>query len=166
MRTLDPLPPDMERILAAAPFHSAVSLAATKAVHFSSDEIEISDFDSEDASAVLADDNADMSDDIDRDLAILELETEIGNWRRRSRIGRLALSPWLVYYALNKTFSQAPLFTRSMALNEQPTGERLSDFMASGLSAFNSFWAALASFEKGPLFGRRDSNSIITRPTP
>jgi len=81
------------------------------------------------------------------------MASEINIWRDEVQANRLPLSPWLIYCALNKTFNQVPFFTRPLQYNEQPNKEALSNVAASGLSAFNSFWAAIASFEKEPLFG-------------
>lgn len=175
---------DIDRILTTAPFHSAVSVAATKAVHFSIDEIESSDLDSEDeeiesadsgghdeeietADVEIGDEDLKMSLSIkelarlDRGAVIDEIVSDINDWRREAYAVRLSRSPWLVYCALNKTFNQAPLFTRPLAVGQQPSGEALSDVFASGLAAFNSFWAALASFEKGPLFDLRSEISNV-----
>lgn len=153
---------DIDRILTTSPFHSAVSVAATKAVQISIDEIEISNFDSDEESTTSPRSREENSDiNLDRELAIHELVSTINEWRREAYADRLPVSPWLVYCALNKSFNQAPFFTRPLGLNEQPKGEVLSDVAASGLSAFNSFWAALASFEKGPLFDLRSEISNV-----
>ncbi|MEE1902285.1 antiviral RADAR system adenosine triphosphatase RdrA [Pseudomonas inefficax] len=144
---------DINRILANAPFHSAVRVAATKAVRFSIDDIELSEFDADgDSASGIRYGVEDLDLQQNRGLVIEELVTAINEWRRSIHANRLPRSPWLVYCALNKAFNQAPLFIRPLGLSEQPKGESLSDVAASGLSAFNSFWAALASFEKGPLF--------------
>ncbi|KAB0501893.1 antiviral RADAR system adenosine triphosphatase RdrA [Pseudomonas moorei] len=143
---------DVNRILANAPFHSAVRVAATKAVQFSLDEIESSDFDADEESASSTRYGAGDLGLQSRDTAIQNIATAINEWRRSVQADRLPRSPWLIYCALNKAFNQSPMFTRPLSVNEQPRGELLSDVAASGLSAFNSFWAALASFEKGPLF--------------
>ncbi|EON17351.1 hypothetical protein C265_22981 [Cupriavidus sp. GA3-3] len=150
---------DIERILNSAPFHSAVAVAATKAAHITVDD------DSETSS--LEDGEAGNEDDFpyeneahfdfvdnqeDRMRAIESLFLAINHWREKFEVRRLALSPWLVYCALNKALNQAPLFTRPLKLNEQPRKESLHDVVASGLAAFHAFWAAIASFEKGPLF--------------
>jgi len=151
---------DIDRILSMAPFHSAVGVAGTKAAQLSIDDIEeASDSDAneeakEDESYGQITTNADQAIlTLDRDLAIHTMADEINAWRMEVQAQRMPLSPWLVYCALNKTFNQVPFFTRPLQYSEQPTKEALSNVAASGLSAFNSFWAAVASFEKGPLFG-------------
>lgn len=144
---------DINRILANAPFHSAVRVAATKAVRFSMDEIELSEFDAdEEHTSAIRYGVDDLDPQRNRDLVIEALATSINEWRGSVHADRLPCSPWLVYCALNKAFNQSPLFIRPLGLSEQPKSESLSDVAASGLSVFNSFWAALASFEKGPLF--------------
>ncbi|WP_146176749.1 antiviral RADAR system adenosine triphosphatase RdrA [Chromobacterium sp. Panama] len=149
---------DIDRILTTAPFHSAVAVAATKAAHITVDELESSDLEGDEDTAgeepsEEGSSHAELDDTmVDRDLAIDLLAQKINEWRREVEAHRLPLSPWLIYCALNKTFNQAPLFTRPLQYNEQPSKEALSNVVASGLSAFNSFWAAVASFEKGPLF--------------
>ena len=156
---------DIVRILVAAPFHSTAAVAATKATRITLDEIEFDDFDND--SEVTADESSEdesseeyggypfLTEDMDmveRHVAIEYLVQEINEWRRNCEVSSLPLSPWLIYCALNKAFHQAPLHTRPRQQGEQPSHERLSDVVASGLSAFNSFWAAVASFEKGPIF--------------
>lgn len=141
---------DIERILAQAPFHSAVHVAATKAIELSIDDIHLADLDEDDLPSSQALDK--HADDLDRDLAIQQLVEAIQGWRNVTQVARVPLSPWFVYCAVNKTFNQIPFFTRPRKLDEQPQIELLSDVVASGLSAFNALWAAFASFEKGPLF--------------
>lgn len=146
---------DIERILMSTPFHSAVSVASTKEVYFSIDEIELGELDTdnlvEDVPAV----NVDALElEWHREKEIRALALSINHWRRGRSVHLLPLSPWLIYCALNKTFNQAPIFTRPLGYSEQPKKESLSDVIASGLAAFNAFWAAVASFEKGPLFGQ------------
>lgn len=151
---------DITRILAAAPFHSTAAVAARKATRITLDDIEFGDFNSD--SDIQAEEPweenrgyASLTDDedmVERHVAINHLAQEINDWRREIGTSSLPLSPWLIYCALNKAFHQAPLHTRPRQAGEQPSRERLSDVVASGLSTFNSFWAAVASFEKGPIF--------------
>lgn len=154
---------DVDRILNSAPFHSAVAVAATKVAHITVDEGETSEREEGEDGTEEEDWNEDAWNDealyfsevdptIERDAAISSLTRAINDWRRDFEADRLPLSPWLIYCALNKTFNQAPLFTNPLKVNEQPSKEALSNVVASGLAAFNSFWAAVASFEKGPLF--------------
>ncbi|MBY4767332.1 antiviral RADAR system adenosine triphosphatase RdrA [Burkholderia ambifaria] len=166
----DVQPYDIERILTTTPFHSAAGVAATQAVRFSIDEIdeieaidevEVTGFnvEPETPSAHLEQNSAAITG---RKRAIEYIVSEINEWRHDSDADLLPTSPWLMYCALNKTFNQVPLFTRPLSLNEQPKAERLSDVAASGLAAFNAFWAALASFEKGPLFDLRAEVSGVS----
>ncbi|RQV29555.1 hypothetical protein DF039_00225 [Burkholderia cenocepacia] len=159
---------DIDRILNSAPFHSAVAVAATKVAHITVDEDETSDLEEDDDPTEdevwnevewdrgARDDDTSVIDDVDpmveRDAAIGFLTGAINEWRRKVEADRLPLSPWLIYCGLNKALNQAPLFTKPLKVNEQPSKEALSNVVASGLAAFNSFWAAVASFEKGPLF--------------
>jgi hypothetical protein len=143
---------DMERILINAPYHSATYIAATRAVHFSIDEIQASEIEGEEESGQPQSQEKRREADMERYFTIRKLAIEINKWRKDVTADLLPLSPWMVYGALNKTFHQTPLFNRPLKPDEPPKAEALSDIVASGLSTFNSFWAALASFEKGPLF--------------
>lgn len=158
---------DIHRILRTAPFHSAVAVATTKAFSISIDELEL-EIDGDESADVEEDDeeSAGTSDsseeqrirehawdlEVDRDLAAEELAADINAWRRQAHVGELILSPWLIYCTLNKTFNQVPFFNRPLAVGQQPVREQVLDVLASGLSTFHAFWAALGSFEKGPLF--------------
>lgn len=153
---------DIERILKSAPFHSAVSVASTKAVYFSIDEIEVGEMETEAAPGdESASDIETLERQYDRAREIKALTSSLNAWRREMGLSQLPSSPWLIYCALNKTFNQAPMFTRPLGLSEQPKKESLSDVAASGLAAFHAFWAAIASFEKGPLFGQRTEISNV-----
>ena len=150
---------DVDRILSTSPFHSAVGVAGTKAAQLSVDDLdELIASESEEEVSGLPPSNEEetrqggSTEALDRDIAIEILVEEINGWRRQVGAHRVPQSPWLMYCALNKTLNQVRFFTRPLQLNEQPSREVLSDVVASGLSAFNSFWAALASFEKGPIF--------------
>ncbi|RYH53937.1 MAG: hypothetical protein EON54_13285 [Alcaligenaceae bacterium] len=145
---------DISRILSSAPFHSAVSVAATKAVYFSVDEIEMGEIETEETEDAQIDDGDTAERRQLRKMEIEALASAINAWREKMDVSQLPLSPWLIYCVLNKTFNQAPMFTRPLGLSEQPKRESLSDVAASGLATFNAFWAAMASFEKGPLFGQ------------
>lgn len=148
---------DLDRILAAAPFHSTAAVAATKAIHLTLHDIESGEF--EEAPAASPEDplegaagETELGDDVERHVAIENLVKEINEWRRDAGVDSLPVTPWLIYCALNKAFNQAPFHTRPRQMNEQPSREMLSDVVASGLATFNAFWAAVASFEKGPIF--------------
>lgn len=142
---------DVYRICANPPYHSAVSVAATKAVHYSLDDIEYEEMGQEDEPTPYS--QYAGANDGARRLAIEQLVNALNEWRFKSKVQAASRSPWLIYCALNKTYNQLPMFNRPLAVNAQPKAELLSDVVASGLSAFNAFWAAIASFEKGPLFG-------------
>ena len=153
---------DIERILKSAPFHSAASVASTKAVYFSIDEIETGELDTDEPfDDAQAGNVHSLEWELHRATEIENLTSSINTWRREMCVPQLPLSPWLIYCALNKTFNQAPMFTRPLGFSEQPNKELLSDVAASGLAAFNAFWAAVASFEKGPLFGQRAEISNV-----
>lgn len=141
---------DIERIFAQAPFHSAVHVAATKAIELSIDDLHFANLDEDDLQPLEI--PAKQVNDPDRDIVIFQIAEEIQNWRNTMQVARVPLSPWLVYCAVNKTFTQVPFFTRPRQLDEQPQSELFSDVFASGISAFNALWAAFASFEKGALF--------------
>ncbi|MCO1349773.1 hypothetical protein L0Z31_20140 (plasmid) [Burkholderia vietnamiensis] len=149
---------DIERILNSAPYHSAVKVASTKAAQIAEDDAGAAAFDSDDAATLASEEHSNLhavgqSDGgMYRDGEIAELITEIKAWREAVKARRFVLSPWLIYCALNKTFNQVPLFTRPLRSGEQPRKEALSDVFSSGLTAFHAFWAAIASFEKGPIF--------------
>ncbi|AOI68437.1 antiviral RADAR system adenosine triphosphatase RdrA [Burkholderia ubonensis] len=163
----DVFPEDIERILNAAPYHSAVAVASTKAAHIAEDDpdavdlededdLEVIDLEDEGADEVAEDDALPFAEDYDaethRAAVIAVLAEKLNTWRIEIEASQIARSPWLIYCALNKTFNQAPYFTRPLRLGEQPRKEAFSDVLATGLSAFNAFWAAVASFEKGPIF--------------
>ncbi|MET4618039.1 hypothetical protein ABIA71_003642 [Stenotrophomonas sp. 2619] len=144
---------DIDRILRAPPFHSAPKVAATKELKIPIHEIDTAEQDVDDETSFIRGQRGGAHSDSDMEGAVNFLCTKINSWRSSSNANKLAASPWLIYCALNKTLNQTPFFTRQLGINEQPKSEALVDVVASGLSTFNSFWAALASFEKGPLFG-------------
>lgn len=134
---------DVERIQNGPPFHCAAAVASTKSVLIENDEEEeASTLDAEEA------DGGDFKDDVDLRVFL----DEIAAWRKDHRIDEWVQSPWLIYCALNKAFNQSPSFNKPLSVGQQPTTEPTSLVVESGLAAFNSFWAAIASFEKGPIF--------------
>ena len=139
----DPTWRDIERIQNQPPFHSAAAVASTKPLLIANDDEE-----DEDSWTSAESRNGDLR--IDVPLRVL-LE-EISKWRKEYRMHEWAQSPWLVYCALNKTFNQSQSFNKPLSVGQQPTRVSPSLVVKSGLAAFNSFWAAIASFEKGTIF--------------
>lgn len=139
----DPTWQDIERIQVGSPFHSAATVAPTKPVLIDNDEEE------EEPSQVTQES---VSGTFRSDVDLRVFLDEIITWRKDHRISEWAQSPWLIYCSLNKAFNQAPSFNKPLSVGQQPTTERTSLVVESALAAFNSFWAAVASFEKGPLF--------------
>lgn len=129
---------DVQRIAADSPFHSVAAIAKTKALTIAGDEEEmapVSDMESPSSEGV------EISD-------MESLVSDIRNWRKDNDVEQLALSPWLIYCAINKTLNQTALF--------YPSGTKLGRWREAtdfALATFNAFWAACASFEKGPVFG-------------
>ena len=134
---------DIERILREPPFHSVTTIARTKAIAISSAE--------EEEPVDAATDKFLQSGIAQEDLQ--HLASEINSWRIGQAVSQLALSPWLIYCALNKTLNQAAFFNRPRAVRQQPIPASWAVATQVGLAAFNAFWASLASFEKGPVFG-------------
>lgn len=139
----DPTWQDIERIQIGSPFHSAATVAPTKPVLIDNDE-------EEEEPSMGAEESNSGTFRGDTDLRVFL--DEIVTWRKAHRIAKWVQSPWLIYCALNKAFNQAPSFNKPLSVGQQPTTERTSLVVESALAAFNSFWAAVASFEKGPLF--------------
>jgi hypothetical protein len=139
----DPSWRDIERIQNGAPFHSTAAVASTKPVLIDNDEA--------DEHSPLASDETDDSD-FRLDVSLRSFLDEIAKWRREHQIDEWVQSPWLIYCALNKTLNQSPSFNKPLSIGQQPVAEPVSVVVKSGLAAFNSFWAAIASFEKGPIF--------------
>lgn len=140
----DPTWQDIERIQIGSPFHSAATVAPTKPVLIDNDEEE----DEEPSQAAEEEDGGKFRHDVDLHVFLDEIIT----WRKDHRIAEWVQSPWLIYCSLNKAFNQAPSFNKPLSVGQQPSTERTSLVVESSLAAFNSFWAAIASFEKGPLF--------------
>ena len=133
---------DIERILVESPFHSIAAIAKTKAIAISGeDENESYEQDAEPPLAGI-------------DLARLrELADQINLWREQHSVVQLALSPWLIYCAMNKTLNQATFFNRPGVVGTTARRATWHDAFDLALASFNAFWAACASFEKGPNFG-------------
>jgi hypothetical protein len=138
----DVAPEDIEQILRDPPFHSVATIARTKAIAITSEE------DEDTLEAVLEPLHASVEPS---DLKYLS--DQINDWRNGQAVAQLSLSPWLIYCAINKTLNQVAFFNRPRKVGGQPTRETFALAAQVGLAAFNAFWAALASFEKGPIFG-------------
>lgn len=134
---------DIEFILREPPFHSVVTIARTKAIAI---------IPAEEEEAIDAATDQFLQSDIERE-DLQYLASLINKWRVGQAVAQLALSPWLIYCALNKTLNQVAFFNRPQAVRQQPTRATWAVAAQVGLAAFNAFWAALASFEKGPVFG-------------
>jgi hypothetical protein len=139
----DPTWQDIERIQIGSPFHSAATVAPTKPVLIDNDEEE------EEPSQVAPESDSRI---FRNDVGLREFLEQIITWRNEHQIVKWVQSPWLIYCSLNKAFNQAPSFNKPLSVGQQPSTTRISLVVESALAAFNSFWAAIASFEKGPLF--------------
>lgn len=139
----DPTWRDVERIQNGPPFHCAAAVATTKPILIENDE--------EEEDPTLDAEEADGGD-FRMDVPLRAFLDEIVAWRKDHRIDEWVQCPWLIYCALNKAFNQSPSFNKPLSVGQQPTTEPTSLVVESGLAAFNSFWAAIASFEKGPIF--------------
>lgn len=134
---------DIERILVESPYHSVAAIARTKAIAISGeDEGESSEQDVEPPS---------LQDSGPEGLG--ELADAINSWRKKSSVAQLALSPWLLYCAMNKTLNQATFFNRPGVVKTTARRATWREAFDLALATFNAFWAACASFEKGPNFG-------------
>ena len=138
----DVSPEDIERILRDPPFHSVAAIARTKAIAITSDE--------DDGTPEQVTDSSYAR--IERE-DITYLSNQINQWRLGRAVSQLSLSPWLIYCAVNKTLNQVAFFNRPKRVGGQPTRETWALAAQVGLAAFNAFWAAFGSFEKGPVFG-------------
>lgn len=133
---------DIERILVESPFHSIAAIAKTKAIAISTeDENDAAEQDAEPPFAGM-----DFDD-------LRKFADQLNLWRERNYLAQLALSPWLIYCAMNKTLNQATFFNRPGVVGTTARTGRLHDAFDLALASFNAFWAACASFEKGPNFG-------------
>lgn len=140
----DVSPEDIERILRDPPFHSVAAIARTKAIAITSNEDEDEDTPEPATDSLYA--RVEPED-------IMFLSDKINEWRIGQAVAQLSLSPWLIYCAVNKTLNQVAFFNRPKKIGGQPTRETWALAAQVGLAAFNTFWAALGSFEKGPIFG-------------
>lgn len=104
---------------------------------------------------------ADDSDPVDDDEplphateeAIARLARDINSWRVGHGLANWQVSPWLIYNVINKTINQAWLFNQPLGNNRQPTSLPATHVLWTARQTFCSLWAALGSFEKGPIFG-------------
>lgn len=153
---------DIHALLTRAPFHSMTDLAPTKPVV---------DGEEEPSPKQVADEN-DENDD-ERSTAISALVKELNTWRTEhaAALGVVPkdtattaevavtasapcrISPWLIYCVLNKVLNQAEFFNRTKKNGASLAAATANDVWQVARTTFNAFWAALGSFEKGPLFG-------------
>ena len=137
--TCDLTQSDLLRILHQPPFYSLAEFARTKTLDVGS-EIGTDDPSDQDADPLFT------TGDDDGETNLAELVVMISQWRQRVQIARP--NAWFVFVVMNKFFSQVAYINRKSELNS-PSGELLNLAM----QAFNLFWSAVGSFEKGPVFG-------------
>ncbi len=153
---------DIHALLARAPFHSMTDLAPTKPV-----------VDGVEDSSHIQSGSADENDVEEQAEAISALVAELKQWRDRHAAALVSMptgsasvsavdktssaqcrvSPWLIYCVLNKVLNQAEYFNRTHKNGVSLAPATPSDVWQVARITFNAFWAALGSFEKGPLFG-------------
>jgi len=131
---------DIHRLLASAPYHSATSVAPTKTLLVEAEE----------------DDEFPMKPQQAGSYAGIEegiegLVKSINEWRIELNLASFEPSPWLIYNALNKTLNQSWYFNKTSAAAIKGFGPH--DIAQVARMTFNSFLAAIGSFEKGPIFG-------------
>lgn len=132
---------DLSRILNQPPFYSLAEFARTKTIDISNESAS-DDGRIQEGGVPSATD----ADDSDADTDFAELVVMINKWRQNVQIVRP--NAWFVFVVMNKFFSQVPYINRSTGLYT-PSGEIINLAM----QAFNLFWSALGSFEKGKVFG-------------
>lgn len=132
---------DLLRILHQPPFYSLAEFARTKTLDVSS---EIADDDARGQDTAPPPAAGEEDGETDTDLA--ELVVMVNQWRRRVQIARP--NAWFVFVVMNKFFSQVVYINRNTG-QYSASGEILNLAM----QAFNLFWSAVGSFEKGPMFG-------------
>ncbi|MGZ8287710.1 MAG: antiviral RADAR system adenosine triphosphatase RdrA [Telluria sp.] len=139
--TCDLTQSDLSRILHQPPFYSLAEFARTKTLDVGS---EIADDDARGQDA--APPSAPGDDDGESDTDLAELVVMVNQWRRRVQIARP--NAWFVFVVMNKFFSQVAYINRN-------TGQYLAsgEILNLAMQAFNLFWSAVGSFEKGPMFG-------------
>lgn len=139
--TCDLTQSELSRILHQPPFYSLAEFARTKTLDVSS-EIDGDDARGQDAAPPFAGDD----DDGEADTDLAQLVVMVNEWRGRVQIARP--NAWFVFVVMNKFFSQAAYINRT-------TGQypRSGEVLNLAMQAFNLFWSAIGSFEKGPLFG-------------
>jgi hypothetical protein len=139
--TCDLTPASLTRILNNPPFYSLAEFARTKTL---------------DVGTGIADDNTAVQppaepsvapdEDFGIDSGFGDLMHQINEWRTRVQLARP--NAWFVFVVMNKFFSQVPYINRNTGVYSA-SGEVLDLAM----QAFNLFWSAVGSFEKGAIFG-------------
>lgn len=137
--TCDLTQSDLLRILHQPPFYSLAEFARTKTLDVGS-EIGTDDPRDQDAEPPFT------AGDDDGETNLTELVNMINQWRQQVQIARP--NAWFLFVVMNKFFSQVAYINRNTGQNS-PSGEILNLAM----QAFNLFWSAVGSFEKGPIFG-------------
>jgi len=135
---------DIDRILTESPFHSVAAIAKTKAITISS----------EDENDSPEKENEPPSLEKPPHDYLKWFAENINQWRNNQSVDQLALSPWLTYCAINKTLNQATFFNSPGKIGTTARRATWRDAFDLALATFNAFWAAYASFEKGPIFGQ------------
>nr|WP_156133501.1 antiviral RADAR system adenosine triphosphatase RdrA [Massilia sp. JS1662] len=139
--TCDLVPADLTRILHQPPFYSLAEFARTKTLDVGAELAGELTRDERDEAprTVVEDDDAFES-------GLADLVLRINHWRANVQIARP--SAWFVFVVMNKFFSQVTYINR-------PTGayDAAGEVLNLAMQAFNLFWSAVGSFEKGPVFG-------------
>jgi hypothetical protein len=136
---------DVADILQRSPFHSLAAVAATKTHTVATDD------DSEQLDEPAAETEA---DDVPlHGSQIEQLAVRINAWRATHGLAGHVPSPWFFYNVMNKVFNQAAIFNAPQARSSNPDSKALDYLARLAPKVFNSIWAAIGSFEKGPLFG-------------
>lgn len=143
---------EARRILASAPFFSVTALAPTKTVYGEGVVgIRISDNGKLDPSGFNYVDGRSAPLLID---GAEEVCKKIASWRKDHELGKVKLSPWLVYKVFNKVFNQV---SAGVVRGVVGTGSVTVPCALSLVkSLFNATWSAFGSFEKGNFFGLDD----------
>lgn len=137
---------DVADILQRPPFHSLAAVAATKTQTIAADD----DGDVADDPAAS---EADADDEALHGPQIEQLADRINAWRQRHALAGHVPAPWFFYNVMNKLFNQAAIFNAPQARSSNPDSKALDYLARLAPKVFNSVWAAIGSFEKGPLFG-------------
>jgi hypothetical protein len=139
--TCDLVPADLTRILHQPPFYSLAEFARTKTLDIGAEMVE-EQLDADQA----GEPRTEAEEDDAFDVGLVNLVNRINVWRANAQLARP--SAWFVFIVMNKFFSQVSYINRNAGAYST-TGDMLNVAM----QAFNLFWSAVGSFEKGPVFG-------------